>query len=121
MLILMPHGSRDPKWRAPFESMLQTLRAGAGEHAVAIAWMEFAHPSLEEVAREGYARGVRKMALLPLFMSGGGHVDNDIPALVQAVQEICPGLRIEILPPVGQHPRFARLLMELTREHIADR
>jgi sirohydrochlorin cobaltochelatase len=115
-LVLFAHGSIDPRWRAPFERLLADLQASHGADAVRLGYMEFARPSLEDVAAEAVRDGVSKLRVLPLFMAAGAHVAADIP--VQAQQARAFGLEVEVLPPVGEHPRFAALLRELSGEAL---
>lgn len=116
-LVLFAHGSRDPRWRAPFLELLADLRAQEGEDSVSLAFMEFAPPTLMDAARRAAAGGVTRLKLLPLFLAGGAHVARDIPEQVGQVKEAFPELEVDVLPPVGEDPRFASLLREITREH----
>jgi sirohydrochlorin cobaltochelatase len=116
-LVLFAHGSRDPRWRAPFLKLLEHLRSQEGEEAVSLAFMEFAPPTLVDVAKEAAQRGVQRIRLLPLFLAGGAHVARDIPEQVGRVMEALPHMQVDVLPPVGEDPRFESLLREITREH----
>ncbi len=117
-LVLFAHGSRDPRWRAPFLEMLATLRAELGESRVSLAFMEFAGPTLLEVAGDARSHGVDTLRLLPLFLAGGAHVAKDIPAQVAEVEKNLPGMRIEVMRPVGENPRFVELLLGIARESV---
>lgn len=116
-LVLFAHGSRDPRWRAPFLKLVDHLRGREGEESVALAFMEFAPPTLVDVARAADARGVGRLRILPLFLAGGAHVAKDIPEQVGWVKEALPAMVVEVLPPIGEDPRFEALLREITREH----
>lgn len=116
-LVLFAHGSKDPRWRAPFLQMLATLRTELGAPRVGLAFMEFAEPTLLQVARDAHRDGVDSLRLLPLFLAGGAHVAKDIPVQVAEVKETLPGMSVEIMPPVGEDPRFARLLLSIAREN----
>jgi sirohydrochlorin cobaltochelatase len=119
-LILLAHGSPDPRWRAPFEKLAATLKAELGAGRVKLAYLEYVAPSLEEVAgelaREG--EGQCRLRILPLFMSGGGHVTRDIPDLVAALGWKYPEIVAEILPPVGEHPRVVAAIGEVAAEAL---
>lgn len=116
-LILFAHGSRDPRWRAPFKTMLESLQADLGEGAVDLAFMEFSPPTLLDVAACAAAGGVASLRLLPLFLAGGAHVAKDIPEQVAQVKAAYPRMQIDVLSPVGEDPRFVRLLEEIAREN----
>jgi sirohydrochlorin cobaltochelatase len=116
-LILLAHGSRDPRWRAPFETFTTTLQAKLGEDKVCLAYMEFVSPSLTDMAEEASRDAVQQLKILPLFMAGGAHVDRDIPEQVTAVRGRFPHLDVSVLPPIGEHPRFVALMQEIVKEY----
>jgi sirohydrochlorin cobaltochelatase len=115
-LILLVHGSRDPRWREPFERLAAGLAGDLGAAAVRLAYLELIPPTLMEVAAEAARDGVGRLRLLPLFMAGGTHVDRDIPAQAAAVRERFPNLAVEVLPSIGDDARFIRLLRDLASE-----
>jgi len=115
-LILFAHGSRDPRWRAPFERLAAELSGELGPERVRLAYMEFVGPTLADVAAEAARDGLTRLRLLPLFLSAGAHVARDIPDQVTAARRAHPELRIEVMEPIGEHPRFAALVREVARE-----
>lgn len=116
LLVLFTHGSRDPRWLEPFERLEEALRGKLGQDGVRLAHMEISSPSLFEVAEEALQRGVSEIRLLPLFMAGGGHVANDVPRQARECEERWPGLTVEVLPAVGEHPTLTELLLEIAVE-----
>lgn len=118
-LILFVHGSRDPRWRRPFEELTARLQEDLGADRVRLAYMEFASPTLLDAARDAVDDGVSRLRLIPLFLAGGAHVDRDIPEQVQAVRARFPGMTVEVLPPVGEDPRFVALLRIIALESAA--
>lgn len=112
-LILIAHGSKDPRWRSPFERLLKSLKALLGENGVHLSYMEFAEPSLMTAATQAVEAGAHRIKVLPLFMAGGSHVDQDIPPQVSAVRQVFPNVSVELLPPIGEHPRFVNLIQEI--------
>jgi sirohydrochlorin cobaltochelatase len=116
-LILLAHGSRDPRWRAPFETFATTMQADLGEDKVRLAYMEFVPPTLTDMAEEASRDAVQQLKILPLFMAGGAHVDRDIPAQVTMVRARFPHLDLSVLPPIGEHPRFVALMQEIVKEY----
>lgn len=115
-LVLFVHGSRDPRWREPFERLAADLADDLGPDRVRLVYMEIVGPRLDEAAAEAARDGVTRLRVLPLFMAGGAHVDKDIPEQVAAVRARHPGLAVELLPPIGEDPRFVSLLRRLARE-----
>ncbi|MCB9536154.1 MAG: CbiX/SirB N-terminal domain-containing protein [Myxococcales bacterium] len=116
-LVLFAHGSRRGAWRAPLEALAARLGERLGRpEAVALAYLELCPPSLGEAAAAALADGVERLRVLPLFMSGGGHVAHDLPPLVEAARAACPGLRIEVLPALGEHPLVLEALAAIAAD-----
>ena len=117
-LLLFAHGSRDPRWRAPFEDLERTLRREFGDDRVRLAYMEFVRPTLPDAAAEAVREGVTTLRVLPLFLSAGAHVALDIPAQAEEARRRHPNLTLEVLPPIGEDPRFVTLMKAVSRETL---
>lgn len=114
-LILFAHGSRDPEWRAPFERLADALAADLGPDRVDLAYLEFSEPTLEEAAAAAAADGVRTARILPLFLASGKHLKEDLPPRA-ATAGRAHGVRVEVLPAVGEDPRLLDLLERIARQ-----
>ncbi len=119
-LVMLAHGSRDPRWCAPFERLKHELVQEMGPDKIRLAYLEFVGPTLMQVAARCVELNVLKLRLLPLFLAAGAHLATDVPRLVQEVLAKLPALEIETLPPVGEDPRIARLLKQMVSEAAAD-
>ena len=115
-LVLFAHGSRDPRWRQPLEHLAFEMARTLGHDRVRLAYMEFVGPTLMQVAEEAARQGVERLKILPLFFSAGAHVAEDIPPQVAAAALCFPQLEIDVLPPVGEHPRLRAVLKEIAEE-----
>jgi len=104
-LVLLAHGSPDERWKVPFEKLCESLRAEFGKSRVRLAYMESIPPNLFDAVRSAREDGCEKLLILPLFMSGGGHVERDIPGLVSEAGKRYPNLAINVLPPIGEDPK----------------
>lgn len=118
--VIFAHGSADSRWRLPFEELTASLAEHQGVDKVRLAYMEFAHPSLADVAREAARDGKSHLRVLPLFLSAGGHMAEDIPLQVAAVQMSVPQVKIELLQPIGEHPRVKALFREIAFDYARD-
>ena len=115
-LVLLAHGSKDPRWREPFKNLF--CKAAKDSERVRLAYMEFTGPTLLEVAEECALENVESLRVLPLFMAAGAHLATDVPEQLSQVSERYPKMRIEVLPPIGEDPRVAALMEELIREKL---
>ena len=112
-LILFAHGSRDPLWRQPMESVARRLAARAPALEVRCAYLELTEPDLPTVASELAARGVRRVSILPMFLGVGRHAREDLPALVEALRQSHPATRWDLQRPIGEDERLLDLLATL--------
>ena len=116
MLIIVAHGSRDPKWRASVESLTESLQADLGPDNLRLAYMDGGPPTLDDVVSEAVQTGVVRMRVLPLFLANEGHVDRDIRPVVDQLRSIHRSVEVELLPAVGQHQSFRELLAKIAVE-----
>ena len=100
--LLLAHGSRDPEWRRPFETMAEALQRAHPERRVYLCYLELWTPSLAEAVTMAYAEGQRRFRITPLFWSRGRHLREDLPEIVDGVLRELPGCEIVIDPPVGE-------------------
>jgi len=117
-LVLLAHGSRNPRWCKPFDELIADLQGSAGDASICLAHLQMSEPSLPTVIDGLASRGVEHIRILPMLMAGGNHADEDIPAEVATLCEKYPAIHIEILPPIGSHPRFKAMLRELVAEEL---
>lgn len=115
-LILLTHGSADPRWKLPFERLTRGLQGRLGESAIRLAFLQLAAPSLMDVVAEAARDGVSRVKVLPLFLSVGAHVERDIPAQAHEAQTAHATVEVQLLPAVGTDPRVEQLLTTLALE-----
>jgi sirohydrochlorin cobaltochelatase len=106
-LILFAHGARDPEWARPVQAVAQQLRSASPDLAISIAFLEFMTPTLAE-AVAGLSQQLPgpdlQIDILPFFIAQGGHLRQEVPAMLQALQAQYPGVSFRLLPPLGELP-----------------
>ena len=120
-LLLLAHGSTDPKWKEPFEALKHSVAETQGAAAVRLAFMQFATPSLEDAVAEADSDRVARLDVLPIFLATGAHVERDIPELVRFAQSTYPAVDIRLLPAVGTDARMGALLRTLALEAAGEK
>lgn len=101
-LILLAHGARDPRWREPFERLRERICAKRPELAVRLAFLELMAPDLLMAGEQLVAAGANALRVVPVFFGQGGHLRDDVPALVEALQKRCPGLGVTLSRAAGE-------------------
>ena len=113
MLIVIAHGSTKPEWRDSVEGLIASVQKVPGEDAVRLAYMDHGPPSLMDVLSEAVENGTTTFRILPLFLTGEGHVTGEIGPMVEEARARFGHIDVELLPAVGQHPLFRELLLEI--------
>ena len=115
-VILFGHGSRDPLWRLPMETVAARLRALRPDTQVRCAYLELDAPSLP-VAAEGLAQaGATRVTIVPMFLGTGRHAREDLPHLVDQLRASHPGIAFVLQKPVGEDRRVLDLIAQIALE-----
>jgi sirohydrochlorin cobaltochelatase len=101
-IVLLAHGSRDPQWATPFERIAACLAEKLPAVSIGLAFLDNG-PSLDETVSALVAKGVGSIRVVPLFLGRGGHVKEDLPALVQHARR--SGVQVLLEKPIGEDPR----------------
>ena len=117
-IILYVHGSKDPRWRGTFECFTKTLKEQLPGKKISLAYMEFVRPALGDVIKEGYQKYERDFLLIPLFMAGGAHIAKDLPEQVAQAKAEFPDVKIQIKPPIGEHPKVFEVMREVISAYV---
>jgi len=101
-LVLFGHGARDARWAEPFRRLQAITQARMPEVRVELAFLELMTPRLPELTASLVADGCNAVTVVPVFFGQGGHVLRDLPAMVDQLRAAYPGLRLEVVPAVGE-------------------
>lgn len=101
-LILFAHGARDARWAEPFRRLQHKVEAARPGVPVTLAFLEFMTPDLASAADALVARGCRVLRIVPVFLGQGGHLRQDLPALVTAIRTRHPEIAVEMATAVGE-------------------
>jgi sirohydrochlorin ferrochelatase len=111
-IIVFAHGSR-------IELANQAVRAVAADlaHAgnfphVEAAFLELGQPSLDGAVAILLSKDVKRILVIPYFLTLGLHLERDLPRLVEAVAQTHPGLSISVTPPLDGHPALLQALLD---------
>lgn len=115
-VIVFAHGSRDPLWRVPVESVAQQIRQADPQAQVSCAYLELCEPDLPTAATRLAAQGVSRIRVLPLFFGMGKHAREDLPVLLDQLTRDHPCVRFERLAAAGEDPRLTALLAQIALE-----
>ena len=117
-IVLFAHGARDPEWARPFERIRALVSHALPTAHVELAFLERMDPSLEVVIARAVASGAQHATVVPLFLASGGHVKEDLAAMVAQLQRSYPALRIDVTAPIGENDELvAAIAAWVVRTH----
>ena len=112
-VILFAHGSRDPRWRDPMETVADRMRAQEPETSVICAFLELATPDIAEAAAKLIADGAQSLRVVPMFLGMGKHAREDLPELVEALRAAHPAVPVSVARAIGEETEVTDLLARI--------
>ena len=103
-LVLVAHGSRDPRTLSTVRALMDRVRALRPALSIHLGHIELNEPRLQDTLTE---LGTTNAVLVPLLLSRGYHVKQDIPELAANAQA-----RTRVAPPLGPHPLLVETLYD---------
>ncbi|MEV5270174.1 sirohydrochlorin chelatase [Streptomyces werraensis] len=107
VLLVVAHGSRDPRHAATVHDLVRRVRAQRPGLRVETGFLDFNVPSVGAVLESLDAEGVRDVVALPLLLTRAFHAKADIPAVLS---EAPPRLRIRQADVLGPSPLLVTAL-----------
>ncbi|MEU8969311.1 sirohydrochlorin chelatase [Streptomyces monashensis] len=83
VLVVVAHGSRDPRHAATVHALVERVRSLRPGLRVETGFLDFNVPSVHGVLESLAAEGVRDVVALPLLLTRAFHAKADIPAVLR--------------------------------------
>jgi sirohydrochlorin cobaltochelatase len=109
-IVLIAHGSRDPRWRAPAEAVARRVSALDPAVKVSCAYLELAEPDLRGAVQTLIGQGSATIRVLPLFLGMGRHAREDLPRRVEELRALHPEVEFTLAGTVGEEADVIELL-----------
>ncbi|WP_314178598.1 sirohydrochlorin chelatase [Streptomyces winkii] len=115
-LVVVAHGSRDPRHAATVAALCARVRALRPGLRVEAAYLDFDAPSVPSLLERLHGEGVHDVVALPLLLSRAFHAKSDIPAVLHEATSRLPRLRVRQAGVLGPHPLLVGALERRLRE-----
>ncbi|WHM30025.1 sirohydrochlorin chelatase [Streptomyces sp. BPPL-273] len=99
VLLVIAHGSRDPRHAATVHALVRRVRALRPGVRVETGFLEFNVPSVPGVLESLATEGVREVVALPLLLTRAFHAKTDIPAVLAHAPARLDVRQAEVLGP----------------------
>ncbi|MFL5992619.1 MAG: sirohydrochlorin chelatase [Rubrobacteraceae bacterium] len=110
-LLIVGHGSRDPRGAEEFEELVSLVRARAPMH-VEGGFIELSRPPISECVNTLRERGAREVSAVPLMLLAAGHAKDDVPATLVREKLTHPDLDFHYGRALGIRPELLELMDE---------
>ncbi|RKN38310.1 sirohydrochlorin chelatase [Streptomyces hoynatensis] len=118
-LLLLAHGSRDPRHAATVSALAARTRSLAPSLRVAVAFLDFDRPGVGEALAALHAAGEREVTAVPLLLTRAYHAKTDIPAALAEQTARLPGLRVRQAEVLGPDPLLLAAVTRRLGEAVA--
>jgi sirohydrochlorin ferrochelatase len=115
-LVLIAHGSRDPRHGAAVEALAERVRGQRAGLRVAAAYLDLTAPDVPGLLARLHAGGIEEVVAVPLLLTQAYHAGTDIPAGLRLAAGRLPELRVRQAPVLGPSP----LLLAALERRIAE-
>lgn len=118
-LLLIAHGSRDPRYAASFETLRARLRRAG--HQAQVGYLGLCGPDVIEaaalLARDIPGPCAEPIAAVPMFLNRGYHVTHDVPAALATARAVLVSrASIAVSAPLGPDPLLTEAMESRLRE-----
>lgn len=115
-LLVVAHGSRDPRHAATVHALTRRVAAARPGLRVETAFLDFCAPSVPHAVEQLAGDGVREAVALPLLLTRAFHAKTDIPAVLREATADLPALRLRTADVLGPSPLLTAALERRLRQ-----
>lgn len=116
-VVLLGHGSRREEANQEWEQIWQMFRDMHPQLIVQRGYIEFFHPSLEEGVSLLLKQGeIRTVVIVPLFLTTGKHLYQHIPAKIEHLEQMYPGVRFILTEHIGPDSLLLKIIEQRIRK-----
>lgn len=126
-ILLVGHGSKKEYNKNLITSTAGLIADRHPEYCVKCGFMEFNEPSIAQALDQFRSEDIDSIAVVPLFLARGVHIDEDIPGLLNLSHGQKKGtfqLKNREIPlvyadPIGPNPLLADLMADNARQALS--
>jgi sirohydrochlorin ferrochelatase len=115
-VLYIGHGTRLKKGAEEAKAFIQNVMQRIDVPIQEIGFLELTEPLIEEGFRTCVEKGATEISVVPLFLLAAGHIKQDIPLTLSALQEKYPHVQVKVREPFGVHEGILDALAEFVRE-----
>ncbi|MGA3074194.1 MAG: CbiX/SirB N-terminal domain-containing protein [Bryobacteraceae bacterium] len=118
-IVIFAHGSSVASANEAVRVVAEAAAATGGFEHVETAFLE-ARPDLDEAVARLADSGVKRILVVPYFLTLGIHLQRDLPAIVKQLSRAHQNVEIRVTAPLDGHPALVRVLLDRAHAALAD-
>lgn len=119
-ILLVGHGSKKQYNKDLITKTADLMASKHPEYIIKCGFMEFSEPSIQGALDEFKVEDIESLAVVPLFLARGVHIDEDIPGILNLPAGEKKGTfdlngkRVPLVyaDPIGPNPLLADMMVE---------
>src|SRR5919108_3034912 len=111
-VLVVGHGSRDPRGAEEFRELISLLRKSNPTLPIEGGFIELSRPPISECVSRLVAAGSREISAVPLMLLAAGHAKDDVPATLVREKMNHPGTDFHYGRALGIRPELLALMDE---------
>jgi sirohydrochlorin ferrochelatase len=119
-IVLFAHGSSVEEANAGVRTLARQVQELGPYRHVRAAFLELAQPDLNAAIAQTVEAGLRRVIVIPYFLTMGIHLRRDLPQLLAVQKSKHPGLTIEVGESLESHPLMASIILGRVREVMGE-
>jgi sirohydrochlorin ferrochelatase len=119
-ILIAGHGSRDPDGIQEFLGLARAFRQHRPDLPVAIGFLEFARPTIQEGIDQLVVAGHERIVVLPGVLMAAGHAKNDLASEVRLARQRYPEIDVRMGAALDVDARLLRLCRLRYQEAVAN-
>jgi len=114
--IIFAHGSRIEPANEAVRAVAREFASAGGFSHVLAAFLELGEPDLHQAVGAMAASNVRRIVVIPYFLTLGLHLERDLPRLLADISRKYNGIEIVATPPLDGHAALVQILLDRATE-----
>jgi sirohydrochlorin ferrochelatase len=119
-ILLFAHGSPVEEANRGVHELAQKIEATGPYRYVRAAFLDCAQPDLPSAVVNAAEAGLRRVVVIPYFLTMGLHLHRDLPRLVAAAKEKYPNFEIAVGQSLEGHPLMPSIILGRVEEALQD-
>ncbi|MBI3895668.1 MAG: CbiX/SirB N-terminal domain-containing protein [Acidobacteria bacterium] len=116
-ILIFAHGSAVPEANQSVARLAAEVSRRA-HYPAGCAFLELAQPDLATAVADFVASGIRRIVLIPYFLSMGVHVRQDLPRLVEQQRASFPEVEILMGQSLESYPGMVEVVLNRVKETL---